>query len=452
MSLSRRASVTAALITLVSAAGAAASQTPVTVSPGTAAGARIGDPCPTFSWGAVEEALSYELVVYRLLEDGEEPEPVLRQPVPGSASSWTPSIDRCLERGGRYAWSVRAAGEKTPPGWSAPALFQVAAAPDLREFEHALEVVQEYLSAQQPTEVARTAPAAAGTRPVAAPSGVAADQGRPRSASTSASAAARAPASRSAALLLDGAIGAGQGWGAFVTSPSEPLADLHVVGDTLFADMLLAPADLGLVGGDSEIMLAAYAHGSHGMKIRYDWGSDGLEIWGYEEGVHLGPWLTIDRVTGEATFSGKIFRHKQNIETVTSSTTLQADDHLFFDIGANELWAFEALLWVETSTATGDLELVWRGPDNSDVRSNVVAYQGNTIIEQENQLSMDTAVSVDYPATAAIEPIYLKGLFWGGDGGTISLEWAQSAASGTTKIFFPSYLEARRVKIGSFYP
>ncbi len=70
---------------------------------------------------------------------------MIRQRIPGSALGWTPSIDRCLERGGRYAWSVRALGPKAASDWSAPSLFEVAAAPSAAELEAALSVVRSYL-------------------------------------------------------------------------------------------------------------------------------------------------------------------------------------------------------------------------------------------------------------------------------------------------------------------
>jgi len=124
---------------------AVASERPVAVSPGSVTGSLVESRCPTFSWGAVPGAKSYELVVYRLGEKDEEPEPVLRQELPGSASGWTPSLDRCLKQGARYAWSVRATGKEATSEWSAPALFQVAAGPSLREFEEALHVVQQYV-------------------------------------------------------------------------------------------------------------------------------------------------------------------------------------------------------------------------------------------------------------------------------------------------------------------
>ena len=139
----RSAAHTVLVLVLCSAAWGA--EGPVAVSPGSATGSVISDACPTFSWGAVAAAKFYELVVYRVEEGSEEATPVLRQRISGSALSWTPSLDSCLERGGQYAWSVRAEGRKGSSEWSAPSLFEVAVGPSVAEFEEALQVVLQYL-------------------------------------------------------------------------------------------------------------------------------------------------------------------------------------------------------------------------------------------------------------------------------------------------------------------
>jgi len=140
----RSAAHTVLVLVLCSAAWGA--EGPVAVSPGnTSKLALIGDTCPTFSWGEVEGAKSYELVVYRVSEQTDEAQPVLRETFAGSASSWTPSLDLCLERGGQYAWSVRAMGRKEASEWSTPSLFEVSAAPSVVEVEEAMAVLRRFL-------------------------------------------------------------------------------------------------------------------------------------------------------------------------------------------------------------------------------------------------------------------------------------------------------------------
>ena len=150
-----RRSATHAILVLVLSSAAWGAEHPAAVSPGEASKlVLIGDACPTFSWGAVTGAKSYELVVYRIgevSEVSEEAGPALSQHIAGSALSWTPSLDRCLERGGRYAWSVRAIGKKGSSDWSPPSLFEVAPGPSQMEFEEALTVVHRYLAADTGT-------------------------------------------------------------------------------------------------------------------------------------------------------------------------------------------------------------------------------------------------------------------------------------------------------------
>jgi hypothetical protein len=135
------------LLPIALSAAAMAVQVPLAVSPGDPSKlARTSSACPTFSWGGVAAATSYELVVYRLRDEGVEKEPRLRQTFSGSVDSWTPSLDRCLERGGRYGWSVRAISLEQASGWSPPRLFEVAYGPSLAELEAALAVIRRHLA------------------------------------------------------------------------------------------------------------------------------------------------------------------------------------------------------------------------------------------------------------------------------------------------------------------
>ena len=97
------------VVVLVMGPPAAADKLPEPVSPGTAARmARVAEACPTFNWTAMPRAEGYELVVYLIRDDENESLEVLRRRLPAGATGWTPSLDECLERGERYAWSIRA--------------------------------------------------------------------------------------------------------------------------------------------------------------------------------------------------------------------------------------------------------------------------------------------------------------------------------------------------------
>jgi hypothetical protein len=118
----------------------------------------VDDRCPTFTWGQVDEVLRYELVVYRVAERGRADEaPVaLRATIDGRAAAWTPTLPRCLARGHRYAWSLRAHRTRSVSDWSPPAMFQVAAAPHMAEMEEAVAMMRELVeaTAQQEDPVA----------------------------------------------------------------------------------------------------------------------------------------------------------------------------------------------------------------------------------------------------------------------------------------------------------
>jgi hypothetical protein len=139
------ACVVVSLLLLAVRALGAEVQAPMAVSPGsTDHVAVVESRCPTFSWGQVTGARSYELVVYRLGEEDEAAGPVLSQRISGSALSWTPSLDRCLERSRQYAWSIRAESGKAPGEWSEARLFRIVSGPSLAEVRAALAVLEEF--------------------------------------------------------------------------------------------------------------------------------------------------------------------------------------------------------------------------------------------------------------------------------------------------------------------
>lgn len=138
---------------------------PAAVSPGEERGiSAVEGRCPTFSWGFQPGASSSELVVFEVDPDSSQDEaapPALRQIVAGSASTWTPPLERCLERGRVYAWSVRALTKESSSPWAAHRFFEVAAGPTREDFEAALGVVREYLASSTDSEAKRSSSMAA---------------------------------------------------------------------------------------------------------------------------------------------------------------------------------------------------------------------------------------------------------------------------------------------------
>ena len=106
----------------------------IPVSPGDSqAGALIGDPCPSFSWGAVTGAQRYELAIFDAqwddspgyAEQARQGIALRRIEIDAPALSWTPAGSECLDEGGSYLWFVRAATAEGEEPWSAPRYFAI---------------------------------------------------------------------------------------------------------------------------------------------------------------------------------------------------------------------------------------------------------------------------------------------------------------------------------------
>jgi len=131
---------------------------PVAVSPGSESGvAVVGQSCPTFSWGAVEGALSYEAAVFEMLtidvlsytESNNLSNPVIRKKIPVPALSWTPSSELCLTNKGTYVWYVRGLDWMDEGIWSEGKVFEIDTTMVSGEVEEtARQAVESYMETQ----------------------------------------------------------------------------------------------------------------------------------------------------------------------------------------------------------------------------------------------------------------------------------------------------------------
>ena len=230
----RRYILLAAVLVLAANAAGATQDRPVTVSPGGSSRVEAAAAhCPTFSWGGVGDARSYEIVIYELAADDVTAQsvagrrPTLGVTVPGSASSWTPAADRCLAGGISYVWFVRALGQDTAvSGWSDGGMFRTPAAKapaDLRD--EVLQIVERYLATLAGTVSPRR-------EQVERPVGIEAPT--PPPISRSFSSARLAPSARVAsiktALQADQSDSTGQTFGVLGTSNSSTEGSAGVAG------------------------------------------------------------------------------------------------------------------------------------------------------------------------------------------------------------------------------
>jgi len=155
---------------------------------------------------------------------------------------------------------------------------------------------------------------------------------------------------------------------------------------------------------------------------------------------------------------GMIFVRKTADESVTNSTTLQPDDHLYATLPANSVWEVEILLRTQSA-----------GPDNLNggIRVQLNAPTGTTLqvfVEIKKGGSGDNLLhdwyygwvsapntSVGYnpiPGPTPMGAVKIKGwIIVGSTGGTLQLYWAQNAANGNaTTVYANSYMRLTRMQ------
>lgn len=93
--------------------------------------------------------------------------------------------------------------------------------------------------------------------------------------------------------------GAG-GW--LGVNTATPLATIHAVGEANLGSLMIAPNE-ATSGDDSELYLTEDDDGSFGMKLRYDGGTNQMEIWSSVSGTDTGPYFEMSRSTGDVVFS-----------------------------------------------------------------------------------------------------------------------------------------------------
>ena len=137
---------------------------------------------------------------------------------------------------------------------------------------------------------------------------------------------------------------------------------------------------------------------------------------------------------------------KSNDESVTSSTVLQADNHLVFTVGASEVWIVSYMLFYDGATG-GDIKFNLTVPASG---SYIVGGHGINTDLSTISVSATSSSGADIIMGAVGSGTGIMGRMdarvGGGTGGTVTLTWAQNASDGTaTRIFAQSYLVAQRV-------
>jgi hypothetical protein len=150
--------------------------------------------------------------------------------------------------------------------------------------------------------------------------------------------------------------------------------------------------------------------------------------------------------TGVANF-GTISKRKTADESVTSSTTLQDDDHLTLPIGANEEWTVAYDLDAGTALHFGGIKIAATVPSGATMNlTGSAVCDANTCFSGRTATSGIAAITmtpgIDNNATIRMTLWVLNGA----TPGNVTLQWAQNTSNATaTTVRKGSFMQATRV-------
>lgn len=136
-------------------------------------------------------------------------------------------------------------------------------------------------------------------------------------------------------------------------------------------------------------------------------------------------------------------------ESVTSSTTLQDDNHLTLSVGANETWSFDLTLF-HTGDTSGDLKLALAIPSGAaitwgahgDISSGLGFFSGAFNGGGDGNVAALADFGASNFTIATVSGVLANST----NAGSLTLRWAQNSSSGTaTTIRARSFLRAQKV-------
>ena len=131
-------------------------------------------------------------------------------------------------------------------------------------------------------------------------------------------------------------------------------------------------------------------------------------------------------------------------ESVTSSVTVQDDDHLALSLGANETWVFDMFLLVGNTSGATTIKLVLNLPSGATLTAGTIPGIGALTL---SGWVLSQGTESKFNIQSGIRVILITGsVVMGSTAGDLQLQWAQETSSATsTSIYADSYLKAIRV-------
>lgn len=193
---------------------------------------------------------------------------------------------------------------------------------------------------------------------------------------------------------------------------------------------------------DSEIVIVTAISGTTFTITR---GAEGTTPAAHANGATVQHILTADVMN----FMRQVTIRKTSDESVTSNTTLQNDDELLFNIGANEVWSIELHL-IYTGATGGDIKINLAGPTSYTMRLGVLGFDEaaagvtgafKTISFTEATGSVILGCS-GFSGLALISGVLTNS----SNAGAVTFQFAQGTSSGTaTTVLAGSKLVAQRL-------
>ncbi|WP_157251030.1 hypothetical protein [Nonomuraea typhae] len=150
-----------------------------------------------------------------------------------------------------------------------------------------------------------------------------------------------------------------------------------------------------------------------------------------------------------AYFTQQQVARKTATESVTSSTTVQDDDHLSMTLNANTTYWLDGILITDGALA-GDFRLQFVVPSGTVrwLANGPVSGATGTVTDVDRNWKVGATTTVMGTIAAGTSSIvHVAGIIrTAASGGTFKLQWAQGTSSGTaTRVFVNSFLRCTRV-------
>lgn len=161
----------------------------------------------------------------------------------------------------------------------------------------------------------------------------------------------------------------------------------------------------------------------------------------YFDGVR---WLPlISTISANSTI---VTRFKTSDESVSNSTILQDDDHLFATLGSNQVWEIEGMLDFSSLSATPGVAFSIAVPTGATLKLSFHCNDGSATSFRAGVLT-GGSTAINIPAGSSTV-VFVRGIVvMGNTNGTVRLQWAQNTADASPTIARTnSYLKFTRIQ------